>query len=409
MRGTFLLIAISVSFSTCYQGGDEQKDEHHLMAITSPADSVSGEPHLFTDNHGEAYLSWVETSNDTSCLKYARLNKNRWSAPQIVARGESWFVNWADYPTVTAGTNQNLIAHFLKKSGTGTYAYDIKITHSGNGGRMWSKPVTIHDDGKQAEHGFVSTLRYNDQYFVCWLDGRNMVSTVGSDQHGHGSGHDSGAMSLRAALLDSTGTKIREWLLDDKVCDCCQTTAALTENGPVVIYRDRSDQEIRDISIVRWADSTWTAPRPVHADNWKIAGCPVNGPKAESIGNTLVVTWFSAPEGQPQVKLAFSENGGISFGRPIRVGSDKAIGRVDVILVSEEVAMVSWMEDNSIKVVRVDKTGAISTPVVITHASEARSSGFPQMTKRGDDIIFAWTDYEEKRVKTAIFNYVERK
>ena len=43
--------------------------------------------------------------------------------------------------------------------------------------------------------------------------------------------------------------------LDPKVCDCCQTAAAVTDDGPVVVYRNRSDQELRDISAIsppRW-------------------------------------------------------------------------------------------------------------------------------------------------------------
>ena len=54
--------------------------------------------------------------------------------------------------------------------------------------------------------------------------------------------------------------------------------AELRRLGPVAVYRDRSPEEIRDISVVRLVDGVWTEPAPVHADNWMIEGCPVNGP-----------------------------------------------------------------------------------------------------------------------------------
>jgi len=41
--------------------------------------------------------------------------------------------------------------------------------------------------------------------------------------------------------------------LDTRVCECCQTSVAMTAEGPVVVYGDCSEaeKEIRDISIVR--------------------------------------------------------------------------------------------------------------------------------------------------------------
>jgi hypothetical protein len=39
--------------------------------------------------------------------------------------------------------------------------------------------------------------------------------------------------------------------------------------------------------------------------------------------------------------------------------------------------------------------------MTIASSSDARSSGFPQMTKSGDKLILAWTDDKEKNIKTA--------
>ena len=257
----------------------------------------------------------------------------------------------------------------------------------------------MHEDGKQAEHGFVTLIPYEDNFLVSWLDGRNTVME-GMEGMDHHEGHH-GVMSLRAAIIDHSGKKINEWELDDRTCDCCQTTAAITNNGPVVIYRDRSDKEIRDMSIVRFINGSWTKPQPVFEDNWKISGCPVNGPRSASLGNTLTVAWFSAPNGNPIVNVVFSTDGGASFGKPIRIDEGKAIGRVDVTMLDEHSAMVSWMEGGDIKVVMVNQDGTKGTPVTISHSSEARSSGFPQMTRSGNELIFAWTDDHDKIVKVA--------
>jgi len=64
-------------------------------------------------------------------------------------------------------------------------------------------------------------------------------------------------------------------------------------------------------------------------------------------------------------------------------------------------ATVSWMEGSSIKAVKVYSDGKKDSSIMIASSSEARSSGFPQMTKSRNKIIFAWTDEKEKTIKVA--------
>jgi hypothetical protein len=201
--------------------------------------------------------------------------------------------------------------------------------------------------------------------------------------------------------VDINGVKINEWELDNRTCDCCQTGTALTDNGPIVIYRDRSDEEIRDMSIVRFVDGQWTEPKTIYADNWKIAGCPVNGPRVDAIGNNLAIAWFSSPEGNANVRVIFSSDGGATFGESVKLDECKAIGRVDVVMLDDDNAMVSWMEGAEIKAVKVNRDGTKGSSMSIASTSDARSSGFPQMTKSGNKLIFAWTDDKDKNIKTA--------
>ena len=208
-------------------------------------------------------------------------------------------------------------------------------------------------------------------------------------------------MTIRGAVVDKAGKKLNEWELDNRVCDCCQTSAANTANGPVVVYRDRSEGEIRDMSIVRFVKGQWTEPKTIFADNWKIEGCPVNGPRIAAEGNNLAVVWFSSPEKNAQVNIVFSSDGGATFSDPVRVDEGKAVGRVDVILIDDRTAMVSWMEGSVIKAAKVHANGKKDPSIVIASSSESRSSGFPQMTKTGDQVIFAWTDDSAKKIKVA--------
>lgn len=373
------------------------QDNSKLKMLTFSGDSVSAEPYLFTDTAGTVYLSWVTKSKNVSTLSFSRLINDAWTMPTTVSSGEKWFVNWADYPVLASGSRGNMIAHFLEKSENGKYTYDVKLLTSADAGNTWNSPKILNEDGKKAEHGFVSIVPYNEEYFVAWLDGRNSVD---EEAVNHKEGHQ-GQMTLRGALIDKNGKKTNEWELDNRVCDCCQTTTAITANGPVVIYRDRSEDEIRDISIVRLINGQWTEPKPVFSNNWKIAGCPVNGPRVDALGNSLAVAWFSSPNKKGEVSVIFSQDGGKIFGAPIRVDEGQAIGRVDVSMLDGKTAMVSWMEGSSIKAAKIHADGKKDASIVIASTSESRSSGFPQMVKSGSHIVFAWTDDKLKIISTA--------
>jgi len=225
-------------------------------------------------------------------LVFSTLQAREWSAPKEIARGSNWFVNWADFPSMVSyrGNEQNLTAHWLQMSAEGTYDYDVRITQSANGGDNWDDSFIPHKDGIPAEHGFVSLLPTDSLHtFVTWLDGRNTKPKDAHSEMGHGMG---GPMTLRCALIDVYGNVSDDVELDNKTCDCCQTSAALTDQGIVVAYRDRTDDEIRDISIVRQVNGSWTKPQTIFPDNWKIAGCPVNGPAVQANGSLVAIAWL---------------------------------------------------------------------------------------------------------------------
>jgi hypothetical protein len=404
--GVLPILFFAGLLTSCASEANKKKAEKipQLQVMESPADSVSAEPYLFTDKNGIVYLSWVTKEPMKSTLKFSVLKNEKWTEPSVIASGDNWFVNWADYPLLATDGNNNLISHFLEKSEKGKYTYDVKIITSANQGKSWSQPVLLHDDGKKAEHGFVSIVPYNENYFISWLDGRNAAMEADEGHHG---GHH-GQMTIRAAIVDKTGKKISEWELDNRVCDCCQTSAAITANGPVVVYRDRSENEIRDMSIVRLVNGQWTQPKTIFADNWKIEGCPVNGPRVAAEGNNLAVAWFSSPEENAGVNVAFSKDGGATFSKPVRVDDGKAIGRVDIEMLDQKAAMVSWIEGAVIKAARIFSGGTKDSSIIIASSSESRSSGFPQMTKSGDKMIFAWTDDKEKRIRIANLPIKER-
>ena len=370
--------------------------------IASPAGPGSSTPTMHTTNEGVVLLSWVEPHAEGGhVLRFSKLEHEAWSAPKTIAQGEDWFVNWADFPSLISLDDGTLAAHYLVKSGEATYAYDVHVTQSLDGGQTWSPSVVPHTDGTQTEHGFVSMLPSSDgRLFAAWLDGRN----TGGGHDGHGS---RGAMTLRAATLDHVGTLYGETLLDERICDCCQTSAARTANGVVVAYRDRSDEEIRDISVVRWQNGTWSAPQTVHEDRWHILGCPVNGPAVAAAGEQIALAWFTGAQDMLRIKLSFSTDEGRSFGAPVQVDDGFPLGRLDTILLQDGSALVSWIEKTDggaeVRVRRVDTDGTPDVSSVVAVTSVARASGIPRMARNGNAVYIAWTEAgEPSSIHTAV-------
>ena len=368
-----------------------------VKQMSSPASDSCAEPFLFTDMNDVTYLSWIEKKGKQSTLFFSTLSNEKWSEAKKIASGINWFVNWADFPVIAGNGDKNLLAHYLEKSDTGKFTYDVKIISSADTGKTWAVPKILNEDNVKAEHGFVSIVPYKNGFFTAWLDGRKTAAEGGDGGHGH-----HGEMTLRGAMLDMNGNKINEWELDGRICDCCQTSVAISDNGPVVVYRDRSEDDIRDMSMVRYINGKWSAPKTIHDDNWQIKGCPVNGPSISAIGNNLAVAWFSMQGKKGEVKVMFSNDGGETFGKPIRVDEGNSIGRVDVAMIDSVTTVVSWMEGGSIKAVKVHTNGRKENSFLIASSSDKRSSGFPQMTRSGNRIVFAWTDDKEKTIKVGM-------
>jgi hypothetical protein len=385
--------------AACSPGKDARPWLGEVREVASPGAPGSRYPHLATAPDGTLVMSWLEPRDEGGHeLRFATWQGGGWSGASVVISGSDWFINWADFPSVVPGPGGLRIAHWLQQRPEHVYSYDVRVAVSRDAGRTWSAPLTPHDDGTPTEHGFVTLLPQVEGFLAIWLDGRH---TAGGHDHEHG-----GAMTLRSVGIDASGRPSGAGAeLDARVCDCCQTDAATTPEGVVVVYRDRSPEEIRDVAVVRRTTNGWSEPRPVHADGWHMPACPVNGPAIDAQGSEVAVAWFTAPD-QPRVRLAFSSDAGRSFSVPVEVAAGRVAGRVDVVLLGDGRAAVSWLEETpagaEIRVQPFNRSGVAGRVVTVARSSANRSSGFPQMVRAGDRLLFAWTDAAEPlRLRTA--------
>jgi hypothetical protein len=364
-----------------------------LTELSVPAGPGSNTPFVTASSDGRLLLSWTQRRADSSvAIQMAAWNGQAWDSTRTIAEGRDFFVNWADFPAITALANGDLAGHWLEREAGGKYAYGIRVVRSGDGGRSWSAPVTPHTDGLAAEHGFVSLWAEGaDRLGLVWLDGRKSAMPDSARE-----------MTIRTAVVTPTGALEREALLDARSCDCCQTGVTRARDGRVIVYRDRTAEEIRDIAIVRETPTGWTAPQKVHDDGWHYPGCPVNGPQVAASGDTVVVAWYTAARDTARVLVARSVDGGATFDAPTRVDDGDPIGRVALVLDARGTPVVTWLEQRTPQVAevllrRVALDGGVSDrrplprPLVIARTSGARPSGFPRIARIADTLYASWT------------------
>ena len=379
-------LAAAAAVASC--AGPATPPSFEPVSIDTPASGAMTSPRLANGPDGQILLSWLQTDAAAAALRYSRYADGRWDKPTKVAESEDMFVNWADLPSVVPLADGRLAAHWMLLSGAHSHAYDIAFSESLDNGDTWSTPTTPHTDGTDTEHGFVSIYSYNDEIGLLWLDGRKMVNEVTDDPVASG-------MTLRSS----------EQLVDELVCDCCQTDVAIASSGPVAVYRDRSIDEIRDIYVTRLIDGQWQNGVAVANDNWEIWGCPVNGPSIAADGDRIAVTWFTAAE-EPIVKLAISSDSGATFSSPIEIVRNETLGRAAIAILDNDAVAVSWLESTAagsseVKVKRVNADGSAGPVRVVSSAASAFS--VPQMLRHDSELIFAWTESEddESTIKSA--------
>ena len=383
-----------LSATACIDTGPRAITLGELEPLNPPLSEGSLWPGLST--HGDkVVLGWQESDGEgVWSVKTAVLDEEGWAPAHTVARStdeRELFVNWADFAAVEVLESDLMVAHWLVRGPDGGYDYGVRIARSTDEGRTWTEPWTPHTDGTPTEHGFVSKFPLDDGGIgVVWLDGRNSVDRDGVTGI-------PGAMALRYRSLDRDGVPGPELLIDERVCDCCQTDVALSGSGPVVVYRDRSEGEVRDIYVTRLVGGKWTEGIPVHRDGWVIPACPVNGPAVAARGDELAVAWFTGVGSERKAQVAFSLDGGVHFGEPIRVDDGTALGRVDVLWLDNGSALVMWVERRprvaEILVRQVWPDGRTEEEMIVTTTSAARDSGFPHMIQdQVGRVVFAWTE-----------------
>lgn len=348
-----------------------------VTEIASPAPKHSLGPSWAVDTAGRPWLSWIETNGapapttghqhghasagtGANAIALAEFDPatNAWRPAQRIVTSETVSPSSSDIPLVAFGSER---LHALWTDGHG----GAWRSHSANRGASWSAPEPWTKRSAEVEKFALARLA-DGRVLAAWLDGRDKKAGGQMQQ-------------LRARVIDAADDS--EILVDGSVCDCCQTTLApLLDGGALLAYRGRAAQEVRDIFVARFNGKTWAEPRLLNADDWRINGCPVNGPRLASDGSRVAAAWFTAADNTPRVLASYSPDASARWLNPLRIDRGQPAGHVDTVLLHDGALLATWLEnDGSLWLRRITPEFSATDPVALAPKGTALGRSHPRL------------------------------
>ncbi|HEU0121126.1 MAG TPA: hypothetical protein VFQ91_11425, partial [Bryobacteraceae bacterium] len=383
-----------------------------IKRIDPPASTESGMPYLAASPDGQVFLSWTDMlGGKNHAFRFSRWTRAGWRAPETIATGDNWFVNWADFPAMTILPDGTMLAHWLSRgSATAKFGYGIRVAKRAPGQAKWKEIHGMSLEEKSDYAGFLSFVPGEAKAVFLSPpigDSAHHGATAGHDDHG---GH---RKTLRFLSFQNDGSVESDLEVDADTCSCCPTAIGRTKLGLIAAYRDHQAGEIRDISVIRQVKGHWSEPASLHEDGWKINGCPTDGPSLVTYGNSVAIAWLTRANGIPKVMIAVSSNNGKTFTKPIQIDSGNPLGRPAIVAYPQGGWAAIWLEktggeQNEIRLRRLSSDASLSGPIAIAKVPAGRLAGFPKLAASGQDLIVAWRD-QQVRAALITFAQEERK
>lgn len=358
-------------------------------SAAAPTPKCARTPSVVFDADGRLWLSWVQqgriyvqssTDGGKTLSKPVAVNRE---PENVLAHGES-------RPKIAIGPKGEIYLTWTQGLEKRFSSY-IRFARSVDGGKTFSKPVTVNDNLDIIGHSFDSLAISRDgKIFIAWLDARDVEAAKAKNQPYNGS-------SLYYTWSDDGGKSFKPNVkAADYTCQCCRLQAAIDIDGlPLIVWRNVYPENIRDHALLKFAD--WDKPgRPVRVthENWHIEGCPHHGPGLSiARDGRYHLTWYSAAPDATGLFYAYSDDVGSHFTQPIKFGNPAAMpAHPHVLSVGRRVDLV-WLEfdgkNNQLKTMRSTDGGANWTEPRVLAETESGADN-PFLHANGDRVYVSW-------------------
>ncbi len=228
------------------------------------------------------------------------------------------------------------------------FAGNVRFTHSEDGGRTFSMPVTINNNHDPITHRFEAMgVNAKGQVFLAWLDKREAVLAKLQ-------GRPFSGISVYAAMSDDEGKSFHpDVKVADHTCECCRIAMAIDgSDTPVIAWRHIFGNNVRDHGMARLDNDLLTGKRKASEadvqratdDEWEVAACPHHGPSLAFSGEVMHMTWFDNGRVRSGIFYAHTADGGMHFSTPLALGNaDRQPSHPVVLSIGQDV-YVAWKE-----------------------------------------------------------------
>lgn len=269
------------------------------------------------------------------------------------------------------------------------YAGNVRFARSTDGGRSFSAPMTLNDDGRIGSHRFDSlAIDGAGRVAVVWLDGRDRdaarekgAAFAGSSVYFAQSSDNGAHFSANRRLTEHT-------------CECCRTALTWTAEGPVAFWRNLYGTNTRDFAL---ANLDSGKQHRATDDEWRIDACPHHGGGLAVDGRgALHLVWFT--QGKTRQGLFYKR---IVEGRespPLALGNTAAqAGHATVAAVGSTV-LITWREfDGRAYVVQAmhSTDGGLSWSAPRRLAESRGAADYPLPLTDGTRALVVWNSASE--------------
>jgi len=399
-----LILAAAVLTGAC------AGEQNRTVSLQPPDTGPSGDAAIAVDpDSRDLLLSWVSGDSGSRHVRLARSadGGDTWSEPVTVTPGpdDVGSPHGESAPRLVAAPGGRLAlvwSQSVPVPGRQWPASNIRASRSLDGGRTWSRPVTLNDDTASAPgtHTFHGVTWAGDSMLVAaWLDERGAENFSGHHHPLPNTANEPTSEPDARIFIAVSSDFGERWepnrAVWGAVCPCCRVSLARRADGGVTAaWRQHLPGNIRDVVTAPLVPAA-AEPRRVHRDDWEYPGCPHTGP-AIGIGEdgTRHVAWYTGKPGGAGIYYAALPEGTDSVAKatPLIVGSvPTAHAALQPLAGGGAVVALDVSPEGSreIRLVRVDGAGNVGESIRIP---DSNGGTYPQLavTKAGD-VLVAWT------------------
>jgi hypothetical protein len=181
---------------------------------------------------------------------------------------------------------------------------DLLAWRSTDGGRTWSKPVTVNDQPKASREGLHAMAADAEGHLAAaWLDDRRLDDRTPNGKRLFGAfSNDGGATWGKNVLLYQSP--------DGTICQCCSPSLVSLGNAEFVAMFRNAIGGSRDLYTLRLGGGKPVgAAEKAGVGTWKLDACPMDGGGMAMQNGKIATAWrrehdvYLAEPGKPEIKV----------------------------------------------------------------------------------------------------------